>query len=100
MHILCIYDGTYAACTNADAGGWNAGRDSFAPDNVQAVMEPMVPVLGGSGAAAAYVLGRLGAQVNQISFFPSLSVSLSVCPSLSLSFSLSLSLSLSLSYVL
>jgi sugar/nucleoside kinase (ribokinase family) len=37
--------------------------DSFSSDNVQVISAPITPALGGSGAASAYVLSRLGARV-------------------------------------
>jgi len=43
------------------ANGKGKAIDSFSGDNVEMIAEPITPVLGGSGAASAYVLGKLGA---------------------------------------
>lgn len=55
-----------SVCDVMVKGGANSkGKaiDSFSGDNVEMITEPITPVLGGSGAASAYVLGKLGAQV-------------------------------------
>jgi sugar/nucleoside kinase (ribokinase family) len=47
------------------SGNIGKGRasDSFSGDNVEMIAEPITPVLGGGGAASAYVLAKLGARV-------------------------------------
>jgi len=46
------------------AGAGNGKREQeFSNENVQVLSEPVVPALGGSGAASAFVLGKLGAKV-------------------------------------
>ena len=51
-------------CLGGSAGGGRGKReDGFSNKNVQMLSEPVVPALGGSGAASAFVLGKLGAKV-------------------------------------
>jgi sugar/nucleoside kinase (ribokinase family) len=45
------------------SAGSGKREDGFSNENVQVLSEPVVPALGGSGAASAFVLGKLGVKV-------------------------------------